>query len=157
MNPFENIPPEIINPPALVQQAFDEERMLAEVKVLIAQRDDGRETSNDAILAIGHKFLAARRALPGIPAAHGERDSEAFRTLIGKVGLSRSTILGYMSYARRPDSLKRKRALARTGGKFSSRTRFLKEIRDALLNATKEEVLDAINLELNNANAQATS
>lgn len=138
-------------PVAEVWQAFDEEAALARVKELIGRRDDAQGEKQDAILKIGQEFIEMRRRFPGEMVKGMERYSPRFLAFIEKTGLVKETARHYMCYARDPKKLELHRARDRgTKATYATRgrTKVLAEIRDALLDSTREEVLAAINLEL---------
>ena len=148
---------------AEVRQAFDEERALAEIREQMVRKGAAKGEFQDAILVMGQTLTAARRAMPGAPGIAGrENFSAAFLAFVARAGIKRSTAKLYMFYARNPDRLtadrkiKAEHNLGRTGRRYY-RAETLSEIRDALLNASKEEVLEAINQELADGNAKAAS
>lgn len=164
MNVFENVPPHVLNPPALYQQAFDEERALAEIKCLTERRDEGEGIRMSACVALGWKFIEARRAMPGVRhlGKGNEEFSAEFKTFVEKSGYSFNTAKSYMLKAKNPGVEKRHvelqrawhtRRVAAGGDRSVARRKLLVEIRDALLDSTKEEVIDAINMELGNEKA----
>jgi hypothetical protein len=140
------------NPPAIVVQAFDEEKALAECRALIEQRDGAKGEFKDAIIALGQKLIEARRAMPGQPLPNGrERHSPAFVAFFEKCGLSRSTANSYMSYARDPKRLEKNRDSVRQhgGGSRYARHRTLKEMLAAINNGySLAEIKAAIQKEL---------
>lgn len=129
--------PEQINPPAMIQAAFDEARALAECRELIARRDEAKGEFKDAILLLGQKFIEARRMMPGRRALNGvETYSDQFKAFVEKTGLSMSTVCGYMSFARKPESLTahRKRG-TRSSRAATHRMKALKEVAQLLAEA----------------------
>lgn len=156
--------PEQINPPAMIQAAFDEARALAECRELIARRDEAKGEFKDAILLLGQKFIEARRMMPDVPSRSdggGARTySPAFRAFIEKCGLAHITACHYMSFARDPKKLeahkKRKADItAKAGGSGAyqngrSRRRALVEVLDMLKKAADlDAAIEAIQEELN--------
>ena len=150
------VPLSLVYPAAEVRQAFDEERAIAEVKEQIALRYESKEEYRAATVIIGNILIAARRAYPGKALPHGvETFSPRFCAFYEKLGFSKSTVTGYMTFAKNPASrekAKQRRDRRRVG---FMRNAILTEIRDALLSASKEEVLEAINQELSNAQTNA--
>lgn len=153
-------------PVAEVRQAFDEERALAEIREQIARRDDATGEYKQAVFRIGDVFVKVKLAYPNIPGktptgAHDPR----FVAFCEKAGVSVKRAMRCVSYARKPETYfadVQKQAAhikARGGAKTIFRNQTLIEIRDALLESSREEVLEAINLELAGTfpNAQAKS
>lgn len=142
-----------------VRPAFDEERAVAEIREQVARKQDARGEYRSAVLEIGAQLLAARRAMPDVPKlrAGGTQYSPQFLAFIEKTGLGVSTAQIYMGYARNPASFEayRQRDKRYGGSGYYVRRKALTEIRDALLNASKEEVLAAINEELAKKNGDA--
>ena len=112
------IRPDVLNPPAIVVQAFDEARAVEECKALIERRDEAKGEFKDAILALGQKFIEARRAMPDVPNLKGGglMYGPAFLAFIEKCGLAKPTAAKYMSYVKDPRRLMatRTRGLADT-------------------------------------------
>lgn len=128
--------PEQINPPAMIQAAFDEARALAECRELIARRDEAKGEFKDAILLLGQKFIEARRMMPGTMAPGGmERYSPAFLAFVAKTGLSMGTAASYMGYARKPERLMVHRERVNHNNKFAHRAKILKEVAQLLAEA----------------------
>lgn len=129
--------PEQINPPAMIQAAFDEARALVECRELIARRDEAKGEYKDAILLLGQKFIEARKAMPGVIAPGGnERYSPAFKAFVEKTGLSIITACNYMCYARNPKRLEAARARATVSSLASTRrAKILKEVAQLLAEA----------------------
>lgn len=130
-----------LSPPAIVQAAFDEARIVAECRALIVRRDEAKGEFKSVIIALGQKFLEARRAMCG--AGHY---TPAFIAFIEKCGLAKRTVEGYMSYARKPERLTRDKSRR---GIAPARRRTLVEIRDMLTQAADlDAAIEAIDLEL---------
>ena len=88
---------------AEVQQAFDEERALAEIREQMVRKGAAKGEFQDAILPIGRQFIAARRAMPDVAGVSGRLTyGPAFLAFIEKSGLGRRTACIYMTYARNP-------------------------------------------------------
>ncbi len=105
---------DLISPPAMIQAAFDEARALAECRELIARRDEAKGEFKDAVLLLGQRLVAARKAMPGAPLPNGrEHFSPAFVSFVEKTGLSFGTVKRYMTYARNPRQLESQRARER--------------------------------------------
>lgn len=125
--------PEQINPPAMIQAAFDEARALAECRELIARRNEARGEFKSAVLLLGQRLIAARAAMPGPMGVAGrESYSVGFKAFLGKLGLAMSTASAYMSYARDPARLSAQKV------RESHRTRrakVLKEVAELLAEA----------------------
>ena len=139
MNQFEGISPEVLNPPAVVVQAFDEVRALVEIQEAVARRDEAKGEFKDAISVVGRKLIEARRAMPDVP-SRGSRGhltySPAFLAFIEKTGLTKSTARHYMSYVRNPKTLEKQRNNALChGGTGRRRRRLLTEVLDLLTKA----------------------
>ena len=129
--------PEQINPPAMIQAAFDEARALAECRELIARRDEAKGEYKDAVLLLGQKFIEARRMMPGAVMPNGQENySDQFKAFVEKAGLSVKTARHYMRYARNPKALERQRAVgrARDGARYR-RAKVLKEVAQLLAEA----------------------
>ena len=95
--------PDVLNPPAIVVQAFDEARALEEIKAAVERRDEAKGEFKGAVLVIGQTLIEARRAMPGTALPNGmEKYSPAFLAFIEKCGLARITAIGYMGFARNP-------------------------------------------------------
>lgn len=95
--------PEQINPPAVVQAAFDEARALAECRELIARRDEAKGEFKDAVALLGQKLIEARRAMPGVMGPFNKESfSPGFLAFVEKTGLALSTAKSYMVFARDP-------------------------------------------------------
>lgn len=151
MNLLSDIAPEVISPPALVQAAFDEVKAVAECRVLIERRDDARGDYSEAIIALGQKLIDARKAMPGPVLKNGtESYSPRFLVFIEKLGLSRSTAVSYMCFARNPQRLANahNRYKRYTVGGYRKKT--LTEVQELLIQAsTLEEARRVIEEELN--------
>lgn len=133
--------PDVINPPAIVHQAFDEEKALTECRTLIEKRDEAKGECRDAILALGQKLIEARRAMPGEMNTNGkEKYSPGFRAFIKKIDLSHGVVSTYMRYARNPDVLTahRDRDRIKKLGAYHDRSKKLRRL-------TLAEVLAAYN------------
>lgn len=105
--------PDVINPPAIVQAAFDEARALVEIKAAVERRNTAKGEFKHAVLVIGQRLVEARRAMPDVVGVRGARTgaySPAFLAFIEKCGLARSTAQNYMGYVRDPRRLERARA-----------------------------------------------
>lgn len=137
-------------PVAEVRQAFDEERALAEIREQLERRNDAKSEQVTAQLRTGEILLQARKAYPDVKKGSGvPKYSPGLLAFIEKAGLLRRTATAYMMFARDPSKLTRNIAQSRplwTGR--VRRSAVLTEIRDALLDSSREEVLEAINLEL---------
>lgn len=144
--------PDVINPPAIVVQAFDEKKALAEIKAAVELRDESKAGYKDAILQIGSWLTAARRAMPGTKVGGSERYSPGFLNFVASTGLTPDTARNYMGYVRDPSRLEAKRKLDSDRMARVSRVRrkTLAEIVKALDNGfTPDEVIAAIRKEIN--------
>lgn len=125
--------PEQINPPAMIQAAFDEAQALAECRELIARRDEAKGEFKDAILLLGQRLIAARKAMPGATGIGGKENySVAFKAFLEKVGLATNTASTYMSYARNPARLAAQRS---RDSQRARRTKVLTEVAELLAQA----------------------
>lgn len=130
-----------------VRQVFDEERALAEFR---EQESIGKR----AVVRRGEILLEMRRAYPGpLQKATGyELYSDRLIAFLKKLNLSKDRAKKLMQYANNPAKADREVARkCRARSVSFLRTRVLTEIRDALRECSKEEVLEAINRELANA------
>lgn len=148
---LEYLRPDVLNPPAIVQAAFDEKRALAEIKEQIERRDEGRAEYKDSILRIGATFIAARRAMRGPMVGGSEKYSPAFLQFVAATGLTPGSAGNYMGYARNPSRLEYKRRNdAKRPGAAPARRQALQEIVKALDNGhSVEDVIAAIRKEVN--------
>lgn len=127
---------EQINPPAMIQAAFDEARALAECRELIARRDEAKGEFKDALLLLGQKFIEARRMMPGSPRPNGQENySDRFKAFVEKTGLAIGTAANYMGYARKPERLMLHREKINHNNKFARRAKVLKEVAQLLAEA----------------------
>lgn len=102
---------EQINPPAIIQAAFDEARALAECRELIARRDEAKGEHKGATLLLGQMLIAARKAMPGVLRPNGqEAYSDRFKAFVEKAGITLGTAQVYMTYARKPARLEKVKA-----------------------------------------------
>jgi len=125
--------PEQINPPAIVQAAFDEARTLAECRELIARRNDARGEFKDAVLLLGQRLVAARAAMPGPVGVGGKESySAGFKAFLEKLGLATNTASTYMSYARDPARLSAQKVRE---SQRTRRAKVLKEVAELLAQA----------------------
>jgi hypothetical protein len=153
--PHLNVMHPALNPPAIVQAAFDEERALAEVRQAIERRDEAKGEYKDAILAIGQVLIDARRAMPGVMVGGSEKYSPQFLAFVEKCGLGKMTAAHYMGFVRDPkrlELLRQKAALDRRRGGPTVRVRrkTLKEVLDMLKDADSvEQAMEVIRGELN--------
>lgn len=102
----------MLNPPAIVRQAFDEATAVAECRALIERKDAAKGDFKDATLLLGQRLLDARRAMPDVPrfGTHGKLlCSPAFRAFVEKCGIAWHTARCYMNYARNPQALEQAR------------------------------------------------
>ena len=140
--------PEVLNPPAIVVQAFDEKKALAEIRTAIEQRDESKAGYRTAILDIGSWLATARRSMPGAKIGKVETYSPAFKEFVAATGLSLQTARIYMGYARNPGQLSAQ--IKRNVGRASrARRAVLTEIVKAVDNGHPlDEILAAIRKEL---------
>jgi hypothetical protein len=145
INPFDH-------PPAIYAPAFDEQHALVTARNLLAQRDAAKGDYKDAVLALGRLLADVRRTLPDVPGQRGTLTfSPAFLAFTEKVGLTRSTVTQYMSYARDPKRLEANRSRMRGNNtpKHRYRRQTLEQILAAIENGfTADDIRAAIRKEL---------
>lgn len=145
-------------PVAEVRQAFDEEKALAEIREQIALRNEAKGEYGSAIIRTGEILLKVKQQYPNSEPGKGYvrfgKINPQFIAFCEKAGISETTARHYIRFARNPEVLVRKTSdnrisIIKRGGQVAiNRRKTLTEIRDALLDSTREEVLEAINLEL---------
>jgi hypothetical protein len=155
---------DLINPPAIVRQAFDEEKALAECRELIARRDEAKGEFKSTILLLGQKLAEARQAWPDTVNSRGCGKTYNPR-LIGfaeKLGIARGSLRSYLGFARNPQRLldhyqRSKKRDATLGGGYKrgqgvARRKTLEEILAAYDNGyPPAEIFAAIRKEINEA------